>query len=219
VKHFRADEKIVLMLTADRIRGYIPAMNISSRLAAMMIGTLGATFAGQVPAFAETFSHVDARHDVEKSPQHERAPQYRKADVTDIRINHGLDAVKFTLRLRAASLKNLKLRVVGFKVRTPDHTFRGLWIAEHGATVYDLADDETGEPVTCDESSGRDGHTVWLRLDRACFDTPEWVRASVRVATNRGASGWGDNALSDNWRSSTNAVFSPRLHAGQPARR
>jgi hypothetical protein len=180
-----------------------------------LAGTLAWSMAVQDPSVAQTYAHSDARHDVEKFPQREHAPQYRKADVTHIRISHGQKAVRFTLRLRSASLKNLRSRVVGFYVKTPDHRFRGLWIAGHGSAVYDLADDETGEPVSCGESSGRDGHTIWLRVDRACFGTPRWVRASVRVGTNRGAFGWGDNALSDVWRSSNKAPFSPRLRAGQ----
>jgi hypothetical protein len=183
------------------------------RIAVALLTAIALTMAFQVPSLAQTYANVDARHDVERFPQHVRAPHNRKADVTHLRIRHRLKAVRFTIRLRSASLKNLSFRIVGFTLKTPDQAFEGDWIAQQGATQYDLAD-ETGEPVRCTESSGRHGQTIWLRLDRTCLGAPRWIRASVRVGANHRALGWGDNAISDNWRSSNGAVSSPRLHAG-----
>ena len=164
----------------------------------------------QIPAHAGSYTHVDARHDVAKSPQDVRSPAYRKADVTRLQITHGAKAVKFTIRLRSASLQNVKFRSVGFTVKTPKHTFTGGWIAHPRADQYMLFD-ETGREITCGESNGRNGRTIWLRLDRACFGTPRWVRASVQVGTNNGSSAWEDNALSNDWRRASDVVFSPRI--------
>lgn len=164
----------------------------------------------QVPAHAGSYTHVDARHDVEKSPQNVRSPAYRKADVTRLQITHSAKAVKFTVRLRSASLQNVKFRSVGFTVKTPKHTFTGGWIATSRSDQYMLFD-ETGHDISCGESNGRSGRTIWLRLDRACFRTPRWVRASVQVGTNNGSSAWEDNALSGDWRRASDTVFSPRI--------
>lgn len=191
-------------------------MNTPSRGAASLIGALALAFAVQVPALADSYTHVDARHDVEKSPQEVRAPHYRQTDVKRVKIIHGDKSIPFTIRLRSSSLKNLKFRSVGFSLKTPDHMFDGGWIASPGAAQY-LLSDETGNDVSCSESSGRNGRTIWLKLDRACFGNPRWIRSSVFVGANNGTLAWGDNALSDNWRHTYDATLSPRIHAPKSA--
>jgi hypothetical protein len=181
-----------------------------SRGVAVLVGAFALTIAAQFPALAETYAHTDARHDVEKAPQNTRSALYRKADITHVKIAHWQKAIRFTVRLRSASLKGVKFRSLGFTVKTPSHTFTGAWIAGHGSAQY-LLSDETGSDVNCAESSGRAGRTIWLRLDRACLSNPRWIRASVQVGTNDGTSAWGDNALSSNWRRTYDAVFSPRI--------
>lgn len=95
--------------SSGRLAYYIPSMSTLTRGAAPLIGALALASAIQVPAHAETYTHVDARHDVEKSPQRARAPHYRQTDVTRVRINHGVQAIRFTIRLRSSSLKNLEV--------------------------------------------------------------------------------------------------------------
>lgn len=188
-------------------------MGSATRGAASLIGALALTFAVQVPALADTYLHVDARHDVERSPQGVPAPHYRQADVTRVRINHSDTSIRFAVRLRSSSLRHLRFRVLGFTLKTPSDTYSGDWIAEHGTAQYDLYNGR-GNPMSCAESSGRNGHTIWLTLDRACFGSPRWVRASVGVGTNDGTLAWGDNPLSNDWRRTYDDVFSPRIHAG-----
>ena len=184
---------------------------------AFLAGALALAFAVQLPAHAEAYSHTDARHDVEKAPQSTRAPRYREADVTHLQIVHDDTAVRFDIRLRSAALKGVQFRTVGYTLKTSGHHYSGAFIKNHDRSVqYILFDDTEGQEIdlTCDESSGRNGSTVWLRIDRSCLGMPRWIRASISVGTVLGSNNSrGDNALSNRWRHSDDKIFSPRVHS------
>ena len=191
-------------------------MNGARRWLGLLAVTLGIVVSAQVPALAGTYRHTDARHDVEAFPGEHRAPHNREADVTHLRIRHSTRAIRFDLRLRSAAMVGVSFRVVGFSLRTSGHRYSGRYIQNHNGEVqYDLSDDTAGRRISCDESSGRSGHVVWLRLDSSCLRKPRWIRAAVTIGTSTGRrtdSGATDDALSNRWRESVPMPFTPRVH-------
>src|SRR4051812_22636090 len=119
-------------------------MKPRTRGAASVLSAVALAASIQVPAEAATYTHVDAKHDVERFPQQVQSPRYRKADVTRLRVNHSKKAVRFTIRLRSGSLSHLRFRVVDFTVRTPGDTFTGSWTIHHGSYEYFVFDATTG---------------------------------------------------------------------------
>jgi hypothetical protein len=71
---------------------------------AVLTGALALTFVVEGPALAGTYNHTDARHDVKRYPQMQRAPHNRQADVTHLRIVHNDKAVRFYVRFRSGSM-------------------------------------------------------------------------------------------------------------------
>jgi hypothetical protein len=187
-------------------------MSTTSR-AALLAGGLALAFALQSPALAETYGHADAHHDVADTVKGVRAPHYRKADVTHLRIVHGGNAVRLSVRLRSISWKHVDFRTVGFSFKTPGDSYSGDYVRHHHEVQFDLFDVTSGDTVDCNWSSGSKGRTMWVRVPRSCIGTPQWVRASVSVGAYKGTRSWGDNALSGNWRRSGDGTLSPRVHA------
>jgi hypothetical protein len=182
-------------------------------------GVFALAIAIQVPAHAETYNHADVRHDVERAPESTRAPRYREADVTHLQVVHNNKAVRFNITLRSAALKGVQFRTIGYTLKTSGHHYSGVFIKNHDRSVqYILFDDTEGQEIdlTCNESSGRNGRTIWLRIDRSCLGKPRWIRASIGVGTVLGTNNSrGDNALSNKWRETNTQIFTPRVHTGK----
>ena len=190
-------------------------MWLRTRAGLVPVIALALSLVGGLPAHAERYRHVDARHDVVDLDTGTRAPHYRKADITRVRLNHGARNVTIALRLRSTSYVHVDMRTLGFAIKTPGHhRYSGSWIQGRGFAQYDLWDDTEGHRVRCRETSDIFGRTVWIRLARDCFDDPDWVRVAAGVSTDRDEGhqfqAWGDNALAGA-DSATYDVYSPRL--------
>jgi hypothetical protein len=185
------------------------------RRCAIVPGALALAFAVGVPALADTYTHTDARHDVETIPHHDRAPHNRKSDVTHLRILHNDKDVRFYVRFRSASMKGVESREFGIFLRTPKHSYTATFSLFRGAEQDGLLDETAGTLIDCDQTSRRHGHTIMLRINRACLAKPSWIRAALLAFTSLETNdSRGDNAMSDNWRrAQADGPFTPRLHS------
>jgi hypothetical protein len=180
-----------------------------------LAGVLAVVYALQTPALAETYDHADPRHDVADTTKGVRAPDFRRADVTHVRIVHSSKAVRLRVRLRSLSWNHVDFRTVGFAFKTPGDSYSGDYLEHRHEVQFDLFDDTSGDTIECNWSSGSSKHAIWLRVPRSCIGNPGWVRASVSIGAYRGTRGWVDNALSGNWMRSEDGTLSPRVHAPQ----
>ena len=191
-------------------------MTQAHRLIGALVAASALAIGGGVPASAETYSHRDARHDVEAWKQPRPAPGNRGADITRVQIVHSRKAVRFDLGFRSASMVGLTARSTSVLLITPGHRFSDSIVKRRDDVTYALRDTTANTSVACDQSSGRHHHTLWVRIDRSCLANPSWVRASIASGTNNGDGAIRiDNAGSDNWRRSLDRVFSPRVHSSR----
>jgi hypothetical protein len=182
---------------------------------AMVPGALALTFVVGAPALADTYNHTDARHDVKRYPQMQRAPHNRQSDVTHLRIVHNDKNFRFYVRFRSGSMTGVDFRTFGAALKTPGHDYIATFIWNPGGEQQDdLLDETTGLSISCDQTIERHARTYILRINRACLQKPRWIRAAVGAATILGTNdSRGDYALSNDWRAKGESPLSPRVRS------
>lgn len=183
---------------------------------AVVPGVVAVTFAAGTPALADTYTHTDARHDVETVLHMQRAPHNRKSDITHLRIVHNDRDVRFYIRFRDAGMKGVERRTFMMPLKTPKDAYTVYFDLFRGGEQDDLWDGTTETQISCDQTTRRHGHVIMLRVNRACLGKPRWIRASVFAGTmlaNKDSRM--DNALSSKWRAAErlSGPFSPRVRS------
>jgi hypothetical protein len=165
-------------------------------------------------ALAGTYNHTDARHDVKRYPQMQRAPHNRQSDVTHPRIVHNDKDVRFYV-IPFRFHEGCRLPNIWSRAQDSRHDYTASFIWNPGGDQQDdLFDETTGQSISCDQTVTRNGRTYLLRVNRVCLQKPRWVRAAVGTATILGTNdSRGDNALSNYWRAKGNGPFSSRVRS------
>ena len=182
---------------------------------AIVTGALALACVVGAPALAGTYTHTDARHDVKRYPQMQRAPHNRQSDVTHLRIVHNDKDIRFYVRFRSGAMTGVDFRTFGVALKTPGHDYTAAFIwSPGGEQQEELFDETTGQSISCDQTMGRNGRTYRLRINRVCLHKPRWIRAAVGTGTILGTNdSRSDNALSNDWQAEGTAPFSPRVRS------
>jgi hypothetical protein len=189
---------------------------------ASVVGAVALSFAVDLPAsVADTYNHVDARHDVDGLHQgnNYRARHNRQSDVSHLRIVHSDKDVRLYFRFRSGRMHGVQFRTFRVALTTPGHDYTAGFIWNRGGDQQDdLFDETTGQSISCDQTIARNDRTYVLRINRTCLHKPPWVRAAVQTGTYLGTNdSRSDNALSDNWDLNRpgriDRPFSPRVHS------
>jgi hypothetical protein len=84
------------------------------------------------------------------------------------------------------------------------------------ATWAILGDKNTLAQRTCRSyRAGRNGRVLWLSFNRACLQSPRWIRAGVGVSSSTGSRFFADNALSDHWSDRLPYIATPRIRSSK----
>jgi hypothetical protein len=191
----------------------------------LAIGAVLAAFTAVVsglatPAMGATYRHADAAHDVEGMPSfsgpYHHAARNRQNDVIRLRIAHGTTRIRIGVTLRSSSMKGLRWRDISLSLKTNEDMYQGDLYESPKGTTFTLGDKNTHAQRTCRSyRAGRNGRVLWLSFNRACLQSPRWIRAGVSVSSSTGSRFFADNALSDNWSDRLPYIDTPRIRSSK----
>ena len=186
-----------------------------------VLAALGAVVSGHAtPAMGATYRHVDAAHDAVGMPSfsgpYHNAVRNRQNDVIRLRVAHGTTRIRIGVTLRSSSMKGLRWRSIDLSLKTNEDMYEGTLDMRHKGTTFILGDKNTHAQRTCRSyRAGRNGRVLWLSFNRACLQSPRWIRAGVSVSSSTGSRFFNDNALSDDWSDRGPSIHTPRIRSSR----
>jgi hypothetical protein len=134
-------------------------------------------------AVAQTYTHQDAKHDVQRyllsSGKIENVPHNKATDIVRARLSYSKDGLTSTVWLRSGKVGDSWL--MSGPVHTGSTHFDWSASQDPSGKVLELRDAH-GASVACDGLDVRVAHRkgrVAMTVPTSCLGTPDWVKAGV----------------------------------------